>query len=76
MAGPAVATIQFNNRSVLFGWVWDPDMNRQCRRWTGRFTFRLNRAGGNEAVREIRLRSRRVAATAESSLTSSSWQTR
>jgi cyclopropane-fatty-acyl-phospholipid synthase len=27
MAGPAVATIQFRNRSALFGWVWDPDMN-------------------------------------------------
>jgi cyclopropane-fatty-acyl-phospholipid synthase len=27
MAGPAVATIKFNNRSALFGWVWDPDMN-------------------------------------------------
>jgi cyclopropane-fatty-acyl-phospholipid synthase len=27
MAGPAVATIQFNNRSALFGWLWDPDLN-------------------------------------------------
>ena len=26
-AGPAVATIRFRNRSALFGWVRDPDMN-------------------------------------------------
>ena len=27
VAGPAVATIRFKNRSVLCGWVWDPDLN-------------------------------------------------
>jgi cyclopropane-fatty-acyl-phospholipid synthase len=27
MAGPAVATIRFRNRSALLGWVWDPDLN-------------------------------------------------
>jgi cyclopropane-fatty-acyl-phospholipid synthase len=26
-AGPALATIWFRNRSALYGWVWDPDMN-------------------------------------------------
>ena len=27
LAGPAVATILFRNRSALFGWVWDPELN-------------------------------------------------
>lgn len=27
VAGPAVATILFKNRSALFGWVWDPELN-------------------------------------------------
>jgi cyclopropane-fatty-acyl-phospholipid synthase len=26
-AGPAVATILFKNRSALWGWVWDPELN-------------------------------------------------
>ena len=32
MAGGAVATILFKNRSALFGWVWDlPEPSRACR---------------------------------------------
>jgi cyclopropane-fatty-acyl-phospholipid synthase len=27
MAGPPVASILFKNRSALFGWVWDPELN-------------------------------------------------
>jgi cyclopropane-fatty-acyl-phospholipid synthase len=26
-AGPAVATMTFNKRSALFGWMWDPELN-------------------------------------------------
>lgn len=58
-AGPAVATMTFNERSALFGWMWDPELNFGETYMSGLVTVDGDLLGLLEAIYRAFSRSRR-----------------